>query len=67
MKTLIGKKIKLINMVYDHPIPPGTEGKVLKIDGVGLIHVKWKSQRGVKIPIRGLCIDPDVDKFEIIE
>jgi hypothetical protein len=66
MQDLVGKRIKLVKMVYDTPIAPGTTGKVTKIDGVGLIHVKWKAVKGKPVPMRGLCVDPDTDTFEIL-
>lgn len=66
MQDLVGKRIKLIKMVYDKPVAPGTTGKVTRIDGVGLIHVKWDVTKGKPLPIKGLCIDPDVDTFELI-
>ena len=62
MQDLIGKKIKLIKMVYSNPVAPGTTGVVTRIDGAGLIHLKWERNKG-----DGLCIDPDVDQFEVIE
>lgn len=66
MQDLVGKRIKLIKMVYDKPVAPGTTGRVTKIDGVGLIHVKWSVIKGKPHSIKGLCIDPDVDIFELI-
>jgi len=61
MQDLVGKRIRLIKMVYDDPVEPGTTGKITRIDGIGLIHVQWQPKKG-----RGLCIDPDLDKFEVI-
>jgi hypothetical protein len=61
MEDLVGKKIKLIKMFYDDPVKPGTTGKVVRIDGVGLMHIMWERRQG-----KGLCIDPDVDQFEVI-
>ena len=66
MQDLIGKKIKLIKMVYEHPVAPGTTGKVTRIDNLGLIHVKWEVIKGKPHPIKGLCIDPDSDTYEVI-
>ena len=66
MQDLVGKRIKLIKMVYTTPVPPKTKGKVTRVDGVGLIHVKWDVTKNKPLPIKGLCIDPDVDTFEIM-
>lgn len=61
MQDLVGKKIRLIKMFYDDPVKPGTKGKVVRIDGIGLMHIMWERRQG-----KGLCIDPEVDKFEVI-
>lgn len=66
MKDLVGKRIKLIKMVYTHPVPSGAMGRVTKIDGVGLIHVKWDFIKKAPHPMKGMCIDPDIDTFEVI-
>lgn len=66
MQDLVGKRIKLIKMVYTTPVPSGSTGKVVKIDGVGLIHVKWDVQKGKPHPMKHMCIDPDVDTYEIL-
>lgn len=67
MQDLVGKRIKLIKMDYTDPVPPGTEGKVKKIDGLGLIHVHWFfDKKKPKPSLKGLCIDPDVDTFKIL-
>ena len=66
MQDLVGKRIKLVKMVYTTPVPSGTTGVVTKVDGVGLIHVRWKVTKGKPLPIKGLCIDPDVDTFKIL-
>jgi hypothetical protein len=61
MKELVGKKIRLIKMVYHDPVAPGTTGKVVRVDAIGLMHIMWERRQG-----KGLCIDPDIDKFEVI-
>jgi hypothetical protein len=66
MQDLVGKRIKLIKMIYTHPVPSGTKGRVTEVDNIGLIHVKWDSNKDKPLPMRGLCIDPDVDTFEIL-
>jgi hypothetical protein len=48
-------------MVYDNPVEPGTTGKVVRIDRIGLMHIMWERRKG-----KGLCIDPDIDKFEVV-
>ena len=55
-KKLIGKKIKIINMLGE-PNYAGKEGIVTYIDDMGQIHGTWG----------GLAILPEVDTFEIIE
>ena len=55
-KKLIGKKIKIINMLGE-PNYAGKEGIVTYIDDIGQIHGTWG----------GLAILPEVDTFEIIE
>ena len=61
MKELVGKKIRLIKMVYYDPVAPGTTGKVVRVDRIGLMHIMWERRKG-----KGLCIDPEVDKFEVV-
>jgi hypothetical protein len=61
MKELVGKKIRLIKMVYHDPVAPGTTGKVVRVDAIGLMHIMWERRKG-----KGLCIDPEVDKFEVV-
>ena len=61
MKELVGKKIRLIKMVYHDPVEPGTTGKVVRVDAIGLMHIMWERRKG-----KGLCIDPDIDQFEVI-
>ena len=55
-KNLMGKKIKIINMLGE-PNYAGKEGIVTYIDDMGQIHGTWG----------GLAILPEVDTFEIIE
>lgn len=66
MKELVGKKIRLIKMVWHTPIAPGTTGRVTRIDGIGLMHIRWDRKRGVILPDKGLCVDPDIDQFEVL-
>ena len=61
MKELVGKKIRLIKMVYHDPVAPGTTGKVVRVDAIGLMHIMWERRQG-----EGLCIDPDIDQFEVL-
>ena len=61
MKELVGKKIRLIKMVYHDPVAPGTTGKVVRVDRIGLMHIMWERRQG-----KGLCIDPDIDQFEVL-
>jgi len=61
MKELVGKKIRLIKMVYHDPVAPGTTGKVVRVDSIGLMHIMWERRQG-----KGLCIDPDIDQFEVL-
>jgi hypothetical protein len=67
LQQYTGKRIKLTKMGVDprsgkpdpNPIPPGTEGTVIKVDDMGTLHVKWDNGRS-------LGIVPEVDKFTII-
>ena len=61
MKELVGRKIRLIKMVYHDPVAPGTTGKVVRVDAIGLMHIMWERRQG-----KGLCIDPDIDQFEVL-
>ena len=56
-----GDKVKCIYMNDPyHPVPSGTIGTVTSIDDMGQIHVSWETGSG-------LALNPDVDKFEIME
>ena len=56
---MIGKRIKLIEMVEDpHPIPSGTMGTITNVGG-GVISVKWDNGRYLGV-VEG------VDKYEIL-
>lgn len=56
-------------MFYSDPIEEGTEGLVTKFDGCGLLHVVWKYKKTNKNhrELRGVCVDPEVDLFEILD
>lgn len=55
-----GKKIKLISMQDDYPVPSGSMGIVDFIDDAGQIHVNWNNGSS-------LALIYGVDKFEIIK
>ncbi len=55
-----GKRIKVLEMPKDpHPVPTGTEGTCLMVDGAGQLIMKWDNGST-------LSLLPGVDKFEII-
>ncbi len=55
-----GTRIRLNEMEDPYaPIPSGTEGKVLFVDDMGQLHMKWDNGRG-------LALNPFVDEFETI-
>jgi hypothetical protein len=57
---MIGKRIKLIEMVEDpHPIPSGSMGTITNVGG-GVINVNWDCGRYLGV-IEG------VDKYEILD
>jgi len=56
--ALVGKRVRLIKMVDDKPIEPGTEGVIQLVDGIGQLHVKWDSGRT-------LALIPEIDEFVI--
>lgn len=55
-----GTRVKLIHMVDEKNISPGSTGTVTHVDDVGTIHVNWDNGR-----ILGLIYNED--KFEIIK
>jgi hypothetical protein len=57
---LIGKRIKLIEMIDEpYPIESGTLGTIYHIGG-GILNVKWDNGRTLGVVI-------DLDNFEIID
>ena len=58
-KEYIGKRVRLILMKDDNPVPPGTEGTIIGVDDLRTIQVKWDNGRT-------LGLIPDVDQFEFI-
>ena len=59
-KDLIGKKIKIIYMEDNFPVPPNTTGTIVGVDDMNVIHVKWNNGST-------LGVLPDVDKFIILD
>jgi len=60
-KRYVGKRIRCISMPEDpHPVPPGTEGTIEMVDGIGQLIVKWDNGRS-------LSLIPGVDTFEVIQ
>ncbi len=52
-----GTEVELIAMPEDpHPVPPGTRGKVIMVDGAGDILMKWNNGSS-------LSLIPGVDQF----
>lgn len=60
LKTLIGKRVKLISMNDPYPIPSGTLGTIVRVDDMSNIHVHWDNGSS-------LSLLPDEDQFEILE
>jgi hypothetical protein len=58
-KTLIGKRIKLIKMVDDHPVEPNSIGTIKSI-GMDVISVQWDNGRTLGVIV-------NVDEFEILD
>lgn len=57
---LIGKRIKMIEMVEDpNPIPNGTMGTIYNV-GYDVLNVKWDNGRNLGVVV-------NVDNFEIID
>lgn len=56
-----GDRIRLVRMDDPHPVEPGTEGTVLRVDDrMMLAYVEWDDGRTLN-----LCLD--VDRYEIVE
>lgn len=55
-----GTRVRVIQMVDVRPVPPGTEGTVIFVDGIGQIQVKWDNGST-------LALVPTVDQFDIIK
>ena len=58
-KELIGKRIRIIEMIDPQPVPSGTMGTIAHVDGLGQLHVKWDNGRS-------LAVIPEEDKYEIL-
>ena len=62
VKTLIGKRVKLILMNDDpktNPIEPNTMGTIISIDDMNYYKVKWDNGRILNLL-------PEEDEYEII-
>lgn len=60
MNKYIGKRLRLIDMPDDpNPVPAGTEGTCVDVDGMGNLIMKWDNGRTLNL-IQG------VDSFEEI-
>jgi hypothetical protein len=57
-KKQIGRRIKMIRMTDPFPIPSGTLGTIVEVDGIGQYLVHWDDGRT-------LSVIPDEDEFEI--
>lgn len=55
-----GTRVRLIQMFDERPVPAGTEGSVIYIDGIGQIHVMWDNGST-------LAIIPTVDRFDYVK
>lgn len=41
-----GNRVVLVRMADDpRPVPPGTKGTVMFVDGLGTVHVRWDDGR----------------------
>lgn len=59
-KKYVGTRIMVIEMPLDpHPVPQGTEGTCIMVDGAGQLVVKWDNGST-------LSLLPYVDTFEVI-
>ena len=56
----IGTRLELINMEDAQAVPSGTKGRVVCVDDMGTIHMKWDNGRT-------LGLIPGVDSFKKIE
>lgn len=54
-----GTRIKLLSMMGEPQMPPGTIGVVDSVDDIGQVHIKWHSGSRLALNIY-------IDKFEII-
>ena len=56
-----GTRVRLVSMPDDHdPVPEGTCGTVLAVDGAGQLLMQWDNGRS-------LSLIPGVDNFEVLE
>lgn len=56
-----GTRIRLDYMDDPYaPVPPGTEGEVTMVDGIGQLHMKWDNGRT-------LALIPGEDSFTVLE
>ena len=56
----IGKRIKIIKMIDPYPVPSGTLGTIVGVDGIGQYQVNWDNGST-------LSVIPDEDEYEILE
>ena len=59
-KELIGKRIKMLYMEDNFPVPPNTMGTIKNIDDMNVSHVKWDNGST-------LGVLPDIDKYVILD
>ena len=59
MKTVVGAKIRLIHMEDPYPLPSGSMGTVLGVEGNGDLDVTWDNGSNLKLI-------PGVDEWEEI-
>ena len=56
-----GTRVRLVSMPDDpNPVPEGTTGTVLAVDGAGQLLMRWDNGRS-------LSLLPGVDSFEVLE
>ncbi|WP_216524776.1 DUF4314 domain-containing protein [Streptococcus lutetiensis] len=58
--NLVGKKIKLLNMVDPFPLKRGLIGKITNFEKPNTLYVNWNNGSTLKIFI-------GIDEFEILE